>query len=115
MSDEKRDAEWLKRLKDNQIAQRDPGIKVRKLGQNYTQRYRNRKVVKLGEWLGGLSHKVKGLLIGLLIAFGLWLGLASFFQGDWIDIVGIVSLILCPLLGLIIGNSFDIRDKLRDI
>jgi hypothetical protein len=115
MNDSEKDIEWLKRIRENQISQRDPGVKGRQLQQKIIHRYRVRKTVRLGELVGGLSNKLKGLFIGLLLSFGLWFILALVFQEAWVDIVGLVMMVVFPGFGIIFGNALDIRDRLRDV
>ena len=106
--------QYYRRLSERQIKRRDPQIKRRKVSSSVSDRYSRRKSETLGQMMGGLSHKVQGLGGGLILAMGLWIVLAMFFTASWVDIVGVLALVLFPLFGFVIGNAFDTRDKLRD-
>lgn len=109
-----RSSDYYRQLAQRQIAARDPGIKKRRLAHTVAQRERSRKSESLGQMLGGLSNKIKGVLIGFILALTLWIVLAILFTETWVDMVGIVALVLFPCFGFITGHAFDIRDNLRD-
>jgi hypothetical protein len=41
--------------------------------------------------------------------------LVAFVKADWVDLAGVLAVLVCPSLGFIFGASFDWRDELRDV
>lgn len=107
--------EWLRKLSERQIARRDPQIKERKVAQTVTRKYRSRKAVTLGELFAGVPHKWQGLFIGGFIGFIGWVLLSMLVEAAWVDLAGLLAVFFLGVLGLFIGNGFDVRDRLNDV
>jgi hypothetical protein len=107
--------ERLKRLRERQIADRDPLVKQRKLQQNYSVKSRRmQKSFKLSEAWADIPHIVRtpfyGLVIGVVVTFILTAAWDSPFA-FW---VGLLATALLIVFGLVLGNALDLRDNIKD-
>ncbi len=109
------EVERLKRLRDRQLAARDPHNKQRKIQRTVTRKYRARKRVTFKELFGDIPHKWRGILYGFLGGLIAWIVLAVVFQEEWVDYVGILLIVVLTLFGFIFGVALDTRDNLRDV
>ena len=107
--------ERLRRLREKQIADRDPLVKQRNIQRGITNKARRmRKPFKLtGAWKD-LPHIIRtpfyGLLLGIVVIFilpELWVSPFAIWAAVLITVVLIV-------FGLALGNSLDLRDNIRD-
>jgi len=107
--------ERLKRLRDRQIATRDPLVKQRKFQRDISiKEKRMRKPFSLSKAWKDIPHIIKspfyGLLLGLVVVFLLpmvWVSPYALLAGGAITLIFIV-------FGLVLGNSLDLRDSIRD-
>ena len=116
MSNEDRELERLKRIRDRQLRARDPQVKQRKIQRNITAK--RRKAVRkfsLREILAEIPHKVKGALIGAVIGMVISIVLPMFIEAYWVDIVGIAAIFVLAIVGLFFGQAYDTRDSLKDL
>ena len=110
-----KEAERLRRLREQQLRARDPHTKQRKTQRTITRKYRARKQVTFKEMLGDIPHKWRGLFIGFVLGLIIWIVLSSLFQELWADLAGLLVTAFFCVMGIFIGSGFDTRDKLRDI
>lgn len=112
----KDDAERFRRIRDKQIAARDPMVKVRKLDHTVSQKHRRarqsfsvlrmwRDIPKMwrGTFLGGLV----GVLI--LAVLPLWL------PETWAICGGLGALGFLVALGFSLGRYEDSQDEIKDL
>jgi len=113
MSDQEQDR--LKRLRDRQISARDPLVKQRKFQRDISvKEKRMRKPFSLAKAWKDIPHIIKspfyGLLLGLVVIFVLpvvWVSPYALLAGGFATLIFIV-------FGLVLGNSLDLRDSIRD-
>ena len=106
--------ERLKRLREKQIADRDPLVKQRKFQHSSSiKEKRMRKPFSFSKAWGEIPHIIKypfyALIIGVIIAFilpTLWDSPYAIYAGAAVTVVLII-------FGLIVGNSIDLRDEIR--
>jgi hypothetical protein len=103
----------LQRLRDQQLAARRPNEKREQYLQTYHARYSKRKPLTLKEIVNVFSNKWKGAFFGVLIGLLAWYLLFTLVQANWVAIVGPLVALVCVILGVVIGSSFDWRDDLR--
>jgi hypothetical protein len=115
MSNRDKELERLQRIRNQQLQARDPLKKERKKQDHITHQFKSREKYTVSQGMKEVKHKWKGLMIGLIVGLAIWIGLAAFVQTSWVDLAGIIAIVICPLLGFILGSSFDWRDELRDI
>jgi hypothetical protein len=108
--------ERLKRLRDQQLAARNPRTK----GENFSRKMvqRNRKLerqITVGSVWNSIPHKWRsaggGLLLGLILIFLV----PQYWISDWALPAMIGVTVLLIMLGVVIGNALDVRDELRDL
>ena len=113
MSNQEQDR--LKRLREKQIADRDPLVKQRKVQQNYSVKAkRMRKPFKLtGAWKD-IPHVIRtpfyGLIIGVVIIFVL----PMFWNSPFAIWAALFATLLLIIFGIVLGSNLDLRDNIRD-
>jgi hypothetical protein len=115
MSNQNKDIDRFQRIRNQQLQVRDPLKKERKKQDHITRQFKSRQKYSTSQGMSDVKHKWKGLLIGIIVGLTVWIGLASLVQASWIDLAGVFAIVICPILGFIMGSSFDWRDELRDL
>ncbi|OGN75986.1 MAG: hypothetical protein A2X25_02260 [Chloroflexi bacterium GWB2_49_20] len=109
--------ERLKRLRDNQLAARDPQVKQRQLQQVYIHKSKNQQGqhVSFRSVWADIPHIFKspfyGFLLGLMV---LW-GLPQVWISRFAVPGGFVCMFVFFIIGLVIGHALDVRDNIRDL
>jgi hypothetical protein len=108
--------ERLKRLRDRQLTDRDPLVKQKKIQRTITQRERKAqgKRETLGEAWRVVPHVYRSPLTGLLIGVCITILLPYVWDSRWAVWIGVIATVVMIILGLVIGQSLDLRDDLRD-
>jgi hypothetical protein len=105
--------ERLKKLRDRQIADRDPQVKQRHYQQNYSRKNRQRAagqhLTLKSMWLD-LPHVIRSSFIGLVLGLLTLVWISRFAVP-----AGIAALVVFLMIGLVIGNALDVRDNIRDL
>ena len=114
MSNQDREIERLKRIRDQQIQARNPEKKKQKISGRVSQQYRARQKYTASTALNDMPHKWRGLFGGAFLGIIIWILLIIFVEASWADIAGLLAAVLLPMLGFLFGASFDWRDNLRD-
>ncbi|MBI3167373.1 MAG: hypothetical protein HYZ22_02760 [Chloroflexi bacterium] len=107
--------ERLRRLREKQIADRDPSVKQRNIQRGITNKARRmRKPFKLSGAWKDLPHVIRtplyALILGIAVIFilpGLWASPLAI----WVAILVAVILIV---FGLVLGSSLDWRDSIKN-
>jgi hypothetical protein len=107
--------ERLVRLRENQLASRDPHIKDRKLSRELAERERKRdnslSLVKMWQVIPKLW---RGVILSALVSVLAFIIVPEVWISNWaLPCVGGGALILTAVSALI-GNALDVRDNLRD-
>jgi multidrug efflux pump subunit AcrB len=107
--------ERLKRLREKQIADRDPQVKQRKVQQNYSVKAkRMRKPFKLtGAWKD-LPHIIRTPFYAFLLGIAIIFALPTLWDSPYAIWVALLITVILILFGVIVGNSLDLRDDIRD-
>lgn len=113
MSD--KEQERLKRLRDKQIATRDPLVKQRKFQRDIAVKTkRMRKPFSFAKAWSDIPHIIRspfyGLLLGVIVIFvvpKVWDSPYAFLAGAGVTLIFII-------FGLILGNSLDLCDNIRN-
>ena len=107
--------ERLKRLRDRQIADRDPLVKQRRHQQAYSAKARRmRKSFKLSEAWSDIPHVVRTPLYGLILGVAITFILPIVWDSPFAFWAGALATVLLLVFGLILGNSLDLRDQIKD-
>jgi len=109
--------ERLRRLRDRQLAARDPHINQRKREQIYVQREKRiaRKKTSFADMWRDIPHSIKGPLYGLITGSIIFILLPYFWNSSWTLIVGLGIVIILTMMGLLIGRAIQTREDLKDL
>lgn len=107
--------ERLRRLREKQIADRDPLVKQRTLQRNYSAKARRmRKPFKFtGAWKD-FPHIIRTPFYGLLLGVALIFILPEVWNSPYAFWVGVLGTVIFILFGIVLGNSLDLRDSIKD-
>lgn len=113
MSDQEQ--ERLKRLRDRQISARDPLVKERKFQRDIAVKTkRMRKPFSFAKAWSDIPHIFKvpfyGLLLGIVVIFVL----PMLWDSPYAILAGAGATLLFIIFGMVLGNSLDLRDNIRD-
>ena len=113
MSDE---LERLKRLRDRQLADRDPQVKQKQFQRTIRQRERKARIQRytLGEAWRTIPLIYRSPLIGFLIGVCITFFLPFVWNSSWAFWVGVIATVLLVIIGLTIGQTMGIRENLKD-
>ena len=115
MNSSDQEQERLRRLRERQLGDRDPHLKQREFYRASNQRERrSAKPYTLGQawavipniWKVPFYALLLGLLV-LLVLTSLWLSL-------WAWVVGGAATLFFIIIGVLVGQALDLRDRLRD-
>lgn len=107
--------ERLRRLRERQIADRDPLVKQRKLQQNYSVKSRRmRKPFKFtGAWKD-IPHVIRTPFYGLILGLAVIFILPEVWDSPLAFWVAVFATLIFVVFGLVLGNSLDLRDNIKD-
>ena len=116
MSDKNNETDRLQRLRQQQIAARDPRAKQREIDRKVAARRRKpKKQITFQDMLADMSHKWQGVIVGALIGVIVSIVLSLTVEASWVELVGLAAVIVLATLGFILGQAFDAREELRDL
>jgi len=109
------EAERLKRLRERQLTDRDPLVKQQQFQRSsVVKEKRMRKPFSLKEAWGDIPHIIKSPFYGLLIGVFVIAILPKIWISPYATLAGTGATILFMIFGVILGNSLDLRDNLRN-
>ncbi len=111
--------ERLIRIRDQQIQARDPLKKQDRLNREVVRRRRQAASSfsyggTIGEMFASLSHKLRGLIYGLILGTVASVPMVLLLEQEWALAGGLVTFFTFPIIGFAVGAAFDWRDSLRD-
>lgn len=109
------ETERLKRLREKQLADRDPLVKQRKFQHSSSvKEMRMRKPFSLSKAWGDIPHIIKypfyALIIGVIVIFVL----PTLWDSPYAIFAGVAATAIFVIFGLILGNTIDLRDDIKD-
>jgi len=108
--------ERLKRLRDRQLADRDPLVKQRQFQRMSAQRERKyRKPYSLGKMWRDIPHAWKGFFYGALLGTVVLLVLPIFWVSPWAIPCSATTIVVFALFGVILGRAIDARENIKDL
>jgi TRAP-type C4-dicarboxylate transport system permease large subunit len=115
MSANETEQERLRRLRERQIADRDPTTRKQEFQRQSIARERKAyKTLTLGGAWAEIPHVWKGsiyaLVLGLIVVFAI----TSVWTSPLAWIIAGVSFVFILIVGVVIGNTMDLRDRIRD-
>lgn len=114
MSNYNAEQERLKRLRERQIADRDPSIKQHKFNRESADRERRayKPLTAKGTW-SDIPHIWKGAFFGLVIGLVLMFVITYLWSSTLALIGSGVLVVVCIFLGTMIGRAADSRDDMK--
>jgi Flp pilus assembly protein TadB len=107
--------ERLRRLRDRQLADRDPLVKQRQFQRDSSAReIRARTPFSLTRAWGDLPHIVKVPFYGLLLGVVVILVLPILWISTWALLAGAAVTVVFMAFGAIVGSAMDLRDDIRN-
>ena len=108
--------ERLRKLRQRQLADRDPLVKQRQFQQSSAQRaHRARKPVTLASIWQEIPGTWKGFFYGILLGTLLLIILPMIWVSPWAVPAGILSILVFGIFGVVIGRALDTRDNIKDL
>jgi hypothetical protein len=106
--------ERLKRLREKQLTARDPLVKQRQFQHSSSvKEVRMRKPFSFKKAWADIPHVIKMPFYGLLLGMVILLILPNLWSSGWAGIVSGGLTLVFIILGVVAGNSFDLRDQIR--
>ena len=113
MSDQEN--ERLKRLRERQLADRDPLAKQQQFQQNTSiKEKRLRKPFVLSKAWKDLPHIIRTPFYGLLLGILVILALPYLWPSPYAILAGGGVTVLFLIFGVVMGNSLDLRDDIKN-
>jgi Flp pilus assembly protein TadB len=115
MSNNNQEQERLKRLRDRQLTDRDPGVKKREFQRQSVERERRayRPLTFKDAW-ADIPHIWKGMFFGLILGLVGAFVITSLWVSPWAWVVSIVLLLVFIMFGVMIGRAADSRDEIKE-
>jgi len=110
------DQERLQRLRDRQLASRDPQKHQRRMhGQIARRQRRSVESFSLGRIWSEIPHLWKGAFYGLTFGVLIVVLVPLVWASPWALPCSAVVAVMSTILGLLIGRAQDTRDSLKDL
>jgi predicted permease len=107
--------ERLKRMRDRQLAARDPLVKQREFQRaGAVKEKRARKPFSFSKAWRDFPHVVRTPIYALLLGLLVSVVLPVFWNSPLAFLVGAVVTLILILFGVIVGNALDLRDDIKD-
>ena len=109
--------ERLKRLRERQLADRDPLVKQRQFQRATTQREKrlSKQSYSLGKMWKDIPHVWKGFFYGLIVGLVIFLAVPTFWLSHWAYPISLIALVICILFGIVVGRAIDTRENIKDL
>jgi hypothetical protein len=109
------ESERLKRLRQKQLADRDPLVKQRQFQHNSViKEKRMRKPFSLKKAWSDIPQSIRIPFYALIIGVLVMVILPNFWKSPYAILAGAGVTILLIIFGFIVGNSLDLRDDIKD-
>ena len=117
MSGNSQEQERLKRLRERQLADRDPHVKQHQFQRVSSQREKRlrKQSYSINKMWKDIPHVWKGFFYGLILGVVALLVIPVFWQSSWAIAVSLVILVIFSLFGVVIGRAIDARENIKDL
>jgi VIT1/CCC1 family predicted Fe2+/Mn2+ transporter len=110
------DRDRLRRLRDAQLATRDPQIKQRKLQRTIAEKHRRAaRPFTWGKFWSEVPHRWRGLVFGGLVGVLIAVALPFILPSPWATVLAAIAFVFCAAFGLLLGRAIDSRENLKDL
>lgn len=109
--------ERLKRLRERQLADRDPLVKQRQFQRSSAQREKRLKKKKytLAKMWKDIPHIWKGFFYGLILGLAVFIVLPVLWLSPWAFPLSLAAIVIFTLFGVVIGRAIDTREDIKDL
>ena len=109
--------ERLRRLRERQLADRDPLVKQRQFQRVSSRREKKLKKqsYSLGKMWKDIPHVWKGFFYGLILGLAVFLIVPTFWESPWALGASLVVLVVFILFGIVVGRAIDTRENIKDL
>lgn len=109
------ESEKLKRLRQKQLADRDPLVKQHQFQRSsIIKEKRMQKKFSFKKALSDIPHSIRSPFYGLIIGIIIVIVLPNFWNSPYAILVGAFATIVLIIFGFIFGNSLDLRDEIKN-
>jgi len=117
VSGNSQEQERLRRLRERQLADRDPHVKQRQFQRVSSQREKRlrKQSYSINKMWKDIPQTWKGFFYGLLLGVVALLVIPIFWQSSWSFAVSLVILVVLILFGIVIGRAIDARENIKDL
>lgn len=117
MSGNSQEQERLRRLRERQLADRDPHVKQRQFQRVSSQREKrlSKQSYSLGKMWKDIPHVWKGFFYGLIVGLVVFLAIPLFWTSPWALTVSLLALVVIILFGILVGRAIDTRENIKDL
>ena len=110
------DPDRLRRLKEQQIEDRDPHKKTRKLHRTIAEKHRRAQTpFSIGRLWGEVPQRWRGLFFGALLGVVVVVVLPMVLPSKWTMPCAAGAFLFLLVLGFLVGRGLDARDDLKDL
>jgi len=108
--------ERLRRLRERQLADRDPLVKQRQFQRMSAQREQMYKEpYSIGKMWSDIPHAWKGFFYGAVLGTTVLLVLPLFWFSAWTIPCSAGAIVLFSIFGVLLGRAIDSREKIKDL
>ncbi len=108
------ESERLKRIRQRQLADRDPLVKQRQFERNSAAKEkRMRKPFSFKKAWDDIPHSIRVPLYALIAGAIIIFVLPNFWKSPYAIFAGVGITLVLIIFGFIVGNSLDLRDDIR--
>jgi Flp pilus assembly protein TadB len=116
MPDRNEEQERLQRLRNRQLADRNPHVKRDEFYRSSNERERRAaRPYSLANAWAEIPHIWKTPFYGLILGFLVLLAITSLWISVWAWVIGLVVIVIFIVVGVVIGQGLDTRDRIRDL
>lgn len=116
MSYSNRDQERFRRIRDQQLASRDPLAKQRKVGRSIAEKQRRAQTrFSFGQVWREIPHKWRDMLGGAVLGVIIVIAAPMLVPGTWSLCIGLGGFVFVTLLGFLIGRYEDTKEDVEDL
>jgi len=109
--------ERLKRLREQQLTDRDPLVKQRQFQRATTAREKrlSKQRYSLGKMWKDIPHVWKGFFYGLILGTLVLIVLPSLWVSPWSIPLAVFALVIFVIFGVVVGRAIDTRENIKDL
>jgi len=116
MSNGKQEQEHLRRLRERQLADRDPLVKQHQFQRMSANREKKiRKPYSLGRMWRDIPYVWKGLFCGIGLGTLALIVVPLFWISHWAIHCSAVSIVVFAIFGALLGRAIDSREEIKDL